>query len=76
LSQELIKIVVYARHSKIRLALEGPANVVSGGLIAVDFDQGENKILRLVEGGQNLVLRDRYGFRSRLRMTAGTCVIS
>ena len=57
--QKFAKVVIDARDSEIRLTLEGPTHVVHAVRIPFqELDDGEDKILGLVEGVENFVLGD------------------
>ena len=64
--KQLGKVVIDARDPEIRLTLEGPTHVVHAVRIAIqELDDGEDKILGLVEGVENFVLGDGDGRGAR-----------
>ena len=57
--EQVGKVVVDARDPEIRLTLERPPHIVDPVRILIQkLDDGENKILGLVEGVKNFILGD------------------
>ena len=57
---QLVQLIVHTRHPKVRFPLEGLAQVVQPMLsFPQELDDGEDEVIRLVEGRQYLILRHR-----------------
>src|SRR3989454_6927133 len=58
--QQLAEVVVYARDAEVRLAPERASQIAGGGSVSVDLHERKDEVVRLVEGGQDLVARYRH----------------
>ena len=64
LFQQFSQIISNAGGIEIWLSLEGLLDVMGGGRISIDLDDGQDKVVGLVERGQYFIVGDGDGFSS------------
>src|SRR5437867_10703579 len=64
--QKAAKVIIDARHPKIRFTLEGAAQIVHSVIVAIlELNQCKDEVVRLVETGEDFVLGHGHGVYPR-----------